>query len=721
MAVERTVPPGVPGRFLISDLCALLERYLPAKEVALVYEAYLFSAEAHDGQRRLSGEPYIFHPLSVARILAELRLDADTVAAAILHDVIEDTPVTEAELGDRFGEEIARLVDGVSKLTQVDHRSRAEAQAENFRKMLLAMVDDVRVILIKLADRLHNMRTLGAVDPVKRRRIARETLEIFAPIANRLGINSIRLELEDRCFAAIYPLRFRVLSEAVRKTKGHRSALLEQVEQASRNRLEEEGVRGHVFSREKHLYSLYQKMRLKRMRFDEVLDVFALRLVVERVDDCYRALGILHNLYKPLPGRFKDYVALPKNNGYQSLHTVLFGPSGIPIEAQIRTKEMDLVAESGIAAHAAYKEADIRGESRTPGSLSQWLRGLLEIQRNAGNSVEFLEHVKVDLFPEEVFLFTPRGEIRELPKGATPVDFAYAVHTDVGNSCVAAKVERRWAALNTPLKSGQTIEVITAPDAHPNPAWLNFVVTAKARSNIRYYLKGLRQHEAEALGQRLLRRALADQNLSLEQLAESSISALLAAGDYSDLKALYRDLGLGNRPASMVVLQLSGVTHSSQTVPLSVNGGEGPVLSYARCCRPIPGDPILGHLSAGRGIVVHRVGCRNTLEPKRSRGDQWIELGWDSQQRYELPAEICVEVKNQRGVLATVAGVISDQGSNIDHVEFDEKDGVTTRLAFLIVVRDREQLARIIRQVGALESVLRIWRIANNPDESPPH
>jgi RelA/SpoT family (p)ppGpp synthetase len=493
--------------FQISDLCDITDAYLEADQVKDIYRAYLFGADAHDGQRRASGEPYIYHPLQVARTLAEMRLDHRSLIAAILHDVVEDTKTTKEHVATEFGGEVAELVDGVTKLSQLEFDSRAEAQAENYQKMLLAMAKDIRVMLVKLADRLHNMRTLDALSAEKRRRVARETLEIYAPIANRLGLNNIKIELEDLGFKALYPMRHRLLTAELKRARGHRKQVIKRISTAIKRRLRQEDLTGQVVGREKHLYSLYSKMVEKRLSFTDVLDVYAFRIIVDSVDMCYRVLGSIHNLYKPVPGRFKDYIAIPKANGYQSLHTVLFGPYGVPIEVQIRTAEMHEVAEAGIAAHWEYKDGEA-GDSVAHKRARVWLKELLEMQQTAGNSIEFIEHVKVDLFPDEVYVFTPAGEIMELARGATAVDFAYAVHTDVGNHCVAVKIDRRYAPLRTQLTTGQTVEVITAPWGRPNPAWLSFVATGRARANIRNYLKRLQQGEAVDLGRRLLQQSL---------------------------------------------------------------------------------------------------------------------------------------------------------------------------------------------------------------------
>jgi guanosine-3',5'-bis(diphosphate) 3'-pyrophosphohydrolase len=703
--------------FRISDLCALLEEYLDHDQVKEVYRAYLFGAEAHDGQHRLSGEPYITHPLAVAKILAEMRMDYQSIMAAILHDVIEDTPTAKEELTKEFGDEVAELVDGVSKITQIKFHSKAEAQAENFRKMMLAMVRDIRVILIKLADRLHNMRTLGVMPPEKRRRIARETLEIYAPIANRLGMNTVRLELEDLGFSAMYPMRYRVLRDAVIKARGNRKEIIRKIETAIKRRMRQEELNGTVLGREKHLYSIYLKMRNKLLSLHEVFDMYAFRIIVDSVDTCYRVLGAVHNLYKPVPGRFKDYIAIPKANGYQSLHTVLFGPYGVPIEIQIRTEDMHKVAESGIAAHWTYKSGD--GGKGTALRASQWLSDLLELQKTAGNSLEFIENVKIDLFPDEVYVFTPEGDILELPRGATAVDFAYAVHTDVGNTCVAARVDRRLAPLRTPILNGQTVEIITAPGAKPNPAWLNFVVTAKARTNIRSYLKKLQREEAVELGQRMLDKALSPFSCPLDQMSKVQIRKLLNVYKYKKLDDLLRDIGLGKRMAVLVAKQLapSEETEPSGTVatpqhtnrPLVIKGTEGMVVSFAKCCHPIPGDPIVGFVSAGRGIVIHTESCKNVAD-YRKMPEKWIDVEWEQDLEGDFTAEIRVDVANQRGVLATIAATISEMGSNIENVNIEERDGMTSSIVFALTVRNRRHLAEIMRRIRALQMVMRIIR-----------
>jgi len=701
-------------RFLVSDLCSLLEKRLHSDQVSEVYRAYLLAAQAHDGQFRVSGEPYIYHPLAVARILAELNMDHSSIIAAILHDVLEDTPTSKEELAEAFGAEVANLVDGVSKLTHLKFESRLEAQAANFRKMVLAMVDDIRVVLIKLADRLHNMRTLGVMPAEKKRRIALETLEIYAPIANRLGIYSLKNELEELGFAAMNPLRYRVIKKAVKRVRGNRSALIQQVEEQVGAHLAEVGIVARVTGREKHTYSIYQKMRLKQLSFKEIYDMFAMRVVVDSVDACYRTLGVLHGWRKPLPGRFKDYIAISKANGYQSLHTVLFGPNGTPLEVQIRTEEMNHFADSGIAAHWMYKannDGDIRINTR------EWLSGLLDMQRNADSSLEFLENVKVDLFPDEVYIFSPKGDIYQLPRNATVVDFAYAIHSDVGHRCVAAKIEHRLAPLRSKLQNGQTVEIITAAGSRPSPLWLNFTVTAKARTSILHYLKNMKTEEAISFGRRLLERALAAEFCSLEDFATERLLACAKEYGYAQLDELFVEIGLGNRPASLVVLQLLNAegqsdetpTSGSELKPLMIEGSEGVVVTFARCCSPIPGDLIRGFLSKGRGVVVHRDSCRNITE-YRQQGEKWVPVAWATECRGEFLVNVVVEVESRQGVLAKITFAVSEADANIENLGLEDRDGNTTLINFVLGVHGRTHLARVIRRLRKHPVVLRVRR-----------
>lgn len=694
----------------------MLEGYLPPEQVAEVYRAYLFGAEAHEGQRRLSGEPYIYHPIEVARILAEMRMDYRSIVAAMLHDVLEDTNTPLSRLTEEFGQEVADLVDGLSKLTQIRFESRAEAKAENLRKMLMAVARDIRVILIKLADRLHNMQTLGAMRPDKRRRIARETLEIYAPIANRLGMNRFRVALENEGFQALYPMRARILARAVERARGNRKEVVDQLQNIIQRRLDEDHLQARVIGREKHLYGIYRKMQQKGVKLSDIMDIYAVRIIVGSVDECYRALGAIHTLFRPVPGRFKDYVAIPKANGYQSLHTTILGPHGLPVEVQIRTQDMDRVAEAGIAAHWLYKSGEAHGGS-VPQRAREWLQGLLDIQKQAGNPLEFLEHVKVDLFPDEVYVFTPRGEIMRLPRGATGVDFAYAVHTEVGNTCVAIKIDRQLAPLRTELGNGQTVEVITAPGSRPNPAWLDFVVTAKARANIRQFLKNLQRDEAVALGERLLDKALAAAGTQVAALPQEQVRKIVKEFKLDSLDDLLEQVGLGNRMPALIARRLmppgsppvSEADAAEESAALIIKGTEGMVVHLARCCHPIPGDAIQGIYSAGRGIVIHLQSCRNLAE-FRNQPEKWVDVAWSEAPDGDFHAEVRIEADNRRGVLARVASTISGCDSNIENVAVTERDGHHSTLVLLISVRDRRHLADIMRRLKKLEEVLRIQR-----------
>ncbi|UAW98327.1 bifunctional GTP diphosphokinase/guanosine-3',5'-bis pyrophosphate 3'-pyrophosphohydrolase [Halopseudomonas nanhaiensis] len=703
-----------------------LGSYLEPDQVNLVRRAYFYAEQAHDGQTRRSGEPYVTHPLAVAGILAGMHMDHQSLMAAMLHDVIEDTGIPKDALVTQFGDTVAELVDGVSKLTQMTFETKAEAQAENFQKMALAMARDIRVILVKLADRLHNMRTLGALSGEKRRRIAKETLEIYAPIANRLGMHSLSVEFEDLGFKAMYPMRAQLIDRAVRSARGNRKELLSKILDSLQNRLEREGIPGRVIGREKHLYGIYQKMRGKRKSFNEIMDVYAFRIIVEKADTCYRALGAVHSLYKPFPGRFKDYIAIPKANGYQSLHTTLFGMHGVPIEIQIRTEEMEELANNGIAAHWVYKSKEevINGNhART----RQWLKSVLELQQRAGNSLEFIENVKIDLFPDEVYIFTPKGRIMELPKGSTPVDFAYAVHTDVGNSCIACRVNRRLAPLSEPLQSGQTVEIITAPGARPNPAWLSFVITGKARSNIRHFLKHQRHSESIALGERLLEKVLASFDTTLSDIPPARLRRVLEDCGMDNLEELLADIGLGNRMAYVVARRLLISEGSNETeaakvaepdeaqireMPLAIRGTEGLVVSFARCCNPIPGDPIVGYLSSGKGMVIHQENCNNLAESRHSE-EKILHLTWDKDVTGEFTVELRVELEHARGIIAQLATGITMADASIDKISVDERDGRTSVVQLVVRVRDRLHLSQLIKRIRVLSGVLRITRLKN--------
>ena len=625
--------------------------------------------------------------------------------------MIEDTPTLKEEINRRFGQEVAELVDGVSKLDQIQFKSREEAQAESFRKMLLAMVRDIRVIMVKLADRTHNMRTLAAMPLAKRRTVARETLDIYAPIAHRLGMHAIKTELEDLGFRSLYPRRYRVIETAVRRAKGNQKQVVGRISDSLRTALDKSGIKARIEGREKDPYSIYQKMRRKKVALGEIVDVYGFRIVVDTVDTCYRTLGNVHGAYKPMPGRFKDYIAIPRANGYQSLHTTLFGPNGMPIEVQIRTEDMHKVAESGIAAHWQYKAGDA-GDRAHSDRAREWLQQLVEIQQG-GSSEEFLESVKVDLFPDKVYVFTPKGEIRRLPRGATCVDFAYAVHTDVGNRCVAAKVDRRLVPLRTPLRNGQTVEVITAKGATPNPSWANFVVTAKARAAIRHYLKNLKRGEAMELGRRLLNQALEEFSLSLRKLPAGAIESVVKEFGLKSPEELFEKIGLGERIAPFVARRLlpadAGEGVEGGPGALAIAGTEGLVVTYARCCFPIPNDPVLANLSSGRGVVIHREACGN-LASFRKQPEKWVPVTWQASADRLFHVEIKVEVSNRMGVLAQVAAAISETQSNIERVSVVERDSDSSTLIFELLVHDRRHLARVIRAIRGMPEVLRVLR-----------
>lgn len=702
--------------FQFTDLRDQLAGYLSEEQVDEVSKAYVVAANAHEGQFRSTGEPYITHPLEVARILANMHMDYQSIIAAMLHDVIEDTEVSKEDITEQFGEVVAELVDGVSKLTQIKFQSKADAQAENLRKMMLAMSRDIRVILVKLSDRLHNMRTLDALAREKQRRIALETLEIYAPIANRLGMNNFRVEFEDLGFSYLYPVRYRVLKEAVRKARGNRKEIVSALESTLKSRFEKENVKTlSIVGREKHLYSLYKKMRSKDLSLSEIMDVYALRVIVEEVDTCYRVLGVVHNLYKPVHGRFKDYIAVPKSNGYQSLHTSVLGPYGVPIEIQIRTLEMDRMAENGIAAHWLYKSDKEQGnEAET--RAREWLRGVLEMQQTTGSSLEFIEHVKLDLYPDSVYVFTPSGDILSLPSGATAVDFAYTVHTDVGNACIAAKIDRRLVPLSTRLTSGQTVEIITAEGAHPNPAWLSFVVSGKARSNIRHWLKSQEINESSTLGKRLLERALSSISMDYDALTEASIQQVVRELKVENFDQLLQEIGLGNQMAPLVARLLAAEPTDEEkkvqedTIPLAIKGTEGMVMTYAKCCRPIPGDPIVGFLSSGRGMVIHREHCNNIHELRRNP-EKYIHVQWADEVEGEFQVELRVDVLNERGALATIANALSDCDANIENVYVDERDSRHNALMFLVQILDRNHLARTLKRIRSIGVVTRVSRV----------
>jgi GTP pyrophosphokinase len=689
--------------------------YLKPEDVALVEKAYQFSKEAHEGQFRKSGEPYISHPVAVTSLLAKWHLDAQALCAALLHDVVEDTPTSNEDIANLFGRPVAELVDGVSKLDKIEFQTEAHAQAENFRKMLLAMARDVRVILIKLADRLHNMRTLDAMSPEKRKRIAKETLDIYAPIANRLGLNSVYQELEDLGFLYLYPNRYRVLAKAVKAVRGNRKATIDKVQEAISQKLAESNIDAAVTGREKHLHSIYRKMQEKSLTFSEVFDIYGFRVVVKDVPSCYLALGALHSLYKPIPGKFKDYIAIPKANGYQSLHTHVFGPFGTPIEVQIRTQDMHKIAEAGVASHWLYKTGEEPvGDAQQ--KTHQWLQSLLEIQSESGDAVEFLEHIKVDLFPDEVYVFTPKGKIMSLPRGATAVDFAYAVHTDVGNRCVAVKINDELAPLRTPLHNGDRVEILTSPAANPNPAWINYVVTGKARSHIRHFLKNMQSQEAASLGERLLAQALRALKSELSQIDDSHWAELLRESGLKSKEELLAEIGLGKRLNLVVARRLLALGEAQPEEKralgaITIRGTEGLAVQLAKCCRPIPGDPIIGYITKGKGLLIHTHDCP-AVANFREDPDKWVDVEWDPETKKLFDVNIKLVVANQRGVLAKVAAAIADANSNIENVSMEEEDGSAyTSMFFTLQVEDRNHLARVMRELRQIPEVVRITRM----------
>ncbi|BDR33060.1 TPA: bifunctional GTP diphosphokinase/guanosine-3',5'-bis pyrophosphate 3'-pyrophosphohydrolase [Photobacterium damselae] len=700
--------------YLFDSLKEVAIEYLPEPQIEALRQAYLVARDAHEGQTRSSGEPYIIHPIAVARILAEMRLDYETLMAALLHDVIEDTEVTKDDLATRFGDTVAELVDGVSKLDKLKFRDRKEAQAENFRKMIMAMAHDIRVILIKLADRTHNMRTLGALRPDKRRRIARETLEIFSPLAHRLGIHNIKTELEELGFEALYPNRYRVLKNVVAAARGNRKEMINKIHAEIEGRLVDAGIDAQVLGREKNLYSIYNKMKNKELRFHSIMDIYAFRVLVKDIDTCYRVLGQVHNLYKPRPSRMKDYIAIPKANGYQSLHTSLVGPHGVPVEVQIRTEDMDQMADKGVAAHWAYKK-DGAGSSTTAQLKAQrWMQSLIELQQSAGNSFEFIENVKSDLCPDEIYVFTPKGRIVELPMGATAVDFAYAVHTDVGNSCVGCRVERQPYPLSKPLKNGQTIDIITAPGARPNAAWLNYVVTSRARTKIRQVLKTMRREESITLGRRLLNHALG--GVKLDELPSENIDKVLSDLRIESTDELLTEIGLGELMSVVIARRLLGnadeLNAKDNHHRLPIQGADGILLTYANCCHPIPGDPIVAHVSPGRGLVIHREECAN-IRGYRKEPDKYMAVEWSDDIEQEFVTNLKVDMHNHQGALADLTNTIAATGSNIQGLATEEKDGRLYTITVRLTTKSRVHLASIMRRIRVMPNVVRVSRQKN--------
>ena len=700
--------------YLFESLNHIVKDYLPKEQIDLLKQAYVVARDAHEGQTRSSGEPYITHPVAVACILAEMRLDLETLMAALLHDVIEDTPATLQDIEQLFGTTVAGLVEGVSKLDKLNFRDKKEAQAENFRKMVMAMVKDIRVILIKLADRTHNMRTLGSLRPDKRRRIARETLEIYSLLAHRLGIHHIKTELEELGFEALYPNRYRVIKEVVKAARGNRKEMIQKILSEIEGRLTEAGISCKVSGREKHLYSIYRKMHLKEQRFHSIMDIYAFRVIVSTVDTCYRVLGQVHGLYKLRPGRVKGYIAIPKANGYQSLHTSLIGPHGVPVEVQIRTEDMDQMAEMGVAAHWAYKE---HGESGTTAQVRahRWMQSLIELQQSTGNTFEFIESVKSDLFPDEIYVFTPEGRIVELPTGATPVDFAYAVHTDIGHSCVGARVDRQPYPLSQQLTSGQTVEIITAPGARPNAAWLNFVVSSKARAKIRQLLKNLKRDDSVNLGRRLLNHALGN-GRKITDIPQENISRELVRMKLATLDDLLAEIGLGNAMSVVVARNLlnepESNTEESTTRKLPIKGADGVLITFAKCCRPVPGDPIIAHISPGKGLVIHHESCRN-IRGYEKEPEKFMAVEWDNDIDTDFIAEIKVDMFNHQGALANLTAAINDANSSIQSMNTEEKDGRVYCAFIRLTAKDRIQLANIMRKIRIMPDVLRVSRNRN--------
>ncbi|MBS3856678.1 bifunctional GTP diphosphokinase/guanosine-3',5'-bis pyrophosphate 3'-pyrophosphohydrolase [Proteus mirabilis] len=707
--------------YLFESLNQIVQKYLPPEQVEQLKKAFIVARDAHEGQTRSSGEPYITHPVAVACILADMRLDHQTLMAALLHDVIEDTPATFKDIETLFGSTVADLVEGVSKLDKLKFRDKKEAQAENFRKMIMAMVKDIRVILIKLADRTHNMRTLGSLRPDKRRRIARETLEIYSPLAHRLGIHHIKTELEELGFEALHPNRYRVIKEVVKAARGNRKEMINKILSEIEGHLTEASIQCKVNGREKHLYSIYRKMLLKEQRFHSIMDIYAFRVIVKDVDTCYRVLGQMHSLYKPRPGRVKDYIAIPKANGYQSLHTSLIGPHGVPVEVQIRTEDMDQMAEMGVAAHWAYKE---QGEQ--PGTTAQvraqrWMQSLLELQQSAGSSFEFIENVKSDLFPDEIYVFTPEGRIVELPTGATPVDFAYAVHTDIGHACVGARVDRQPYPLSQSLRTGQTVEIITAPGARPNAAWLNFVVSSRARSKIRQLLKNLKREDSINLGRRLLNHALGHHKVA--DIPLENIERELKRMKLHSMDDIMAEIGLGNAMSVVVARNLlidnqqqEEHTHLSitndETPKLPIKGADGVLISFAKCCRPIPGDPIVAHISPGKGLVIHHESCRN-IRGYQKEPEKFMPVEWDKDIDGDFITEIKVDMINHQGALANLTAAINDANSSIQSMNTEEKDGRVYCAFIRLTAKDRIQLANIMRKLRIMPDVLRVSRNKN--------
>lgn len=714
-----TAAPDERGVASLADLTRLASAYLPEDDIRRIRDAYRVSDEAHLGHFRSSGEPYISHPIAVAETCAQWKLDTESLMAALLHDVLEDTAITKEYLLERFGSQVTDLVDGLSKLDKIEFASREHAQAESFRKMLLAMARDVRVILIKLSDRLHNMRTLGAVERGKQVRVARETLDIYAPIASRLGLHKLYRELLDLSFRYLHPFRYRVIRKAVQASRGNRREVLSKILEGVQRALPEVGLHAEVMGREKALYGIYRKMKEKRQSFSQVLDIYGFRVIVKDLPQCYLAMGVLHATFKPLPGRFKDYIALPKPNGYQSLHTTLVGPFGAPVEFQIRTREMQRVAESGVAAHWLYK-ADKESFTDLQKRTHQWLQSLLDIQNQTGDSLEFIDHVKVDLFPDTVYVFTPRGEIRALPRGSTVIDFAYNVHTDVGDHTVSSIVNHKPVPLRTQLQNGDMVEVVTDPSARPNPAWLGFVRTGKARSEIRHSLRHMSYGESVELGKRLLEQSLAALRIDAATLEPQALERGARDAGVKSVEALYAEIGLGKRLAPVdartIALQFSSKSSAAtlmtpRPAPLLVHGNEGSAVQYASCCRPLPGDQIIGHLRGGHGLSLHREDCAIAARQRTRDAERWIETHWAEDIAGSFQCEIEMMLSDQRGALARVAASLAAADANIVHITMEDQTAGSGVMRLILQVRSRVHLAQVIRTLRRMPEVGRISRI----------
>lgn len=699
----------------VQKLRELLHSYLDPEKVAVILRAFEVGAQAHGDQTRITGEPYILHPVAVAQILANMRMDHESLAAAILHDTLEDTPLSKEDVQSQFGEEIANLVDGVTKLDKMKFRTRNEADAESFRKLMLAMSRDLRVIFIKLADRMHNMRTLDSMSGSSRRRIARETLDIYAPIADRLGMNSMKSELEDMGFAKLYPWRYRTINEHLDAMTGHRKEIVGNIKETLKKGMEDAGVPCRISGRQKTPYSIYRKMLSKDLSFSEVTDFYAFRIITDSEAHCYVALGVVHNLYPPKPGRFKDFIALPKANGYQSLHTVLNSPYGLPVEIQIRTEDMDVMAVKGAAAHWHYKTGNAASDGSAQVRAREWLMQLVDIQRHTGDSLEFLESAKSDLFPDEIFVFTPKGKIIDLRRNATALDFAYAIHTDIGNHTESTLVDKIEVPLSTKLANGQTVRIITDPAAHPRPEWLEFVSTARARTSIRTYLKSLQLEDTVALGLRLVEKALNARGSFLDAIEQARWDRFLKENHFARQEDLFRDVALGTTLAPIIAAKLAPETkllanQEGVEEALTIAGSEGSAVSFAACCLPVPGDRIMAYVSSDKGMVVHRVSCANVRE-FRKHPDRCIDVIWAPLTQGMFRVAVKITAINIPGVLAGISGCIAEAGSNIEKISISESNPETSTLLFNLSVKNRDHMARVLRRLRRNSKIIRVTRL----------